>query len=64
MLGGPYTIPPPPLIDFGGTHVARCWLYETDKSVDVRQLREEAAVKEVAAAEAFIAEGKGKADGS
>src|SRR5215472_6073548 len=55
----------PPLIDFGDTHVARCWLYETDKSLDVRQLRAEAAVKEVAAAEAFIAEGKAaKADGS
>ncbi|HEY7995005.1 MAG TPA: ABC transporter ATP-binding protein [Candidatus Eremiobacteraceae bacterium] len=54
----------PPLMDFGETHVARCWLYETDKSVDVRQLREEAAVREVAAAEAFIAEGKGKTDGS
>ena len=54
----------PPLIDFGETHGARCWLYETDKSLDARKLRAEAAQREAAAAEAFVAEGKAKADGS
>src|SRR5579863_4383936 len=36
-------VEPPPLVDFGDSHVARCWLYENDKTIDVRKLREEAA---------------------
>jgi len=46
----PYALPhcaaqPPPLIDFGGGHIARCWLYDQDKTVDLRRLRApEAAV--------------------
>jgi len=34
-----HAVLPPPTIDFGGGHVARCFLYETDKTVDVRRLR-------------------------
>jgi oligopeptide transport system ATP-binding protein len=30
---------PPPFIDFGDGHIARCVLYETDKTVDLRRLR-------------------------
>ena len=33
----------PPLVDFGDSHVARCWLYENDKTLDVRTLRAKAA---------------------
>ena len=53
----------PPLVDFGDGHVARCWLYEHDKELDVRKLRTDAAAAEAAAAEAFIAEGQVKTDG-
>jgi oligopeptide transport system ATP-binding protein len=38
---------PPPLIDFGAGHVARCFLYKEDKNVDLRELR---ATTEAAAA--------------
>jgi len=35
-----YAVVPPPLIDFGDGHVARCHLYKEDIHTDVRQLRE------------------------
>src|SRR6202521_1617527 len=38
---------PPPVIDFGDGHLARCVLYEDDKNVDLRELR---ATTEAAAA--------------
>ncbi|HKW45453.1 MAG TPA: ABC transporter ATP-binding protein [Candidatus Eremiobacteraceae bacterium] len=38
---------PPPVIDFGDGHLARCVLYEDDKNVDLRELR---ATAEAAAA--------------
>jgi len=34
-----FEITPPPLIDFGGTHVARCSLYKDDKTLDLRKIR-------------------------
>jgi len=34
-----HAISPPPTIDFGDGHIARCFLYEKDKTVDLRQLR-------------------------
>ncbi len=33
-----FAIEPPPTIDFGGGHVARCWLYKDDKTLDLRKL--------------------------
>jgi oligopeptide transport system ATP-binding protein len=34
-----FEIDPPPLIDFGSAHVARCSLYKTDKTLDLRKMR-------------------------
>jgi len=34
-----FEIDPPPLIDFGDAHVARCSLYKTDKTLDLRKMR-------------------------
>ena len=34
-----FEIVPPPLIDFGGGHVARCSLYKDDKTLDLRKIR-------------------------
>jgi oligopeptide transport system ATP-binding protein len=46
---------PPPFIDFGDGHLARCVLYQEDKNVDLRQLR---------AAGAAAGQAKASADGS
>jgi oligopeptide/dipeptide ABC transporter ATP-binding protein len=40
---------PPPLIDFGGGHVARCVLYKEDKNLNLRRLKPRAQEPEVAA---------------
>src|SRR5579864_8831452 len=37
-----FEIDPPPLIDFGDGHVARCSLYKDDKTLDLRRLRVDA----------------------
>jgi oligopeptide transport system ATP-binding protein len=34
-----YATNPPPFIDFGDGHIARCFLYQDDKNVDLRVLR-------------------------
>ena len=34
-----FAIEPPPFIDFGDGHLARCWLYKDDKTLDLRKLR-------------------------
>jgi oligopeptide transport system ATP-binding protein len=36
---------PPPLIDFGDGHIARCHLYKEDKNLDARRLRDEPKVR-------------------
>ncbi|MDQ6780892.1 MAG: ABC transporter ATP-binding protein [Candidatus Eremiobacteraeota bacterium] len=41
---------PPPLIDFGDGHVARCILYKDNKSLDLRQLRPRTEATETAGA--------------
>jgi oligopeptide transport system ATP-binding protein len=38
-----YGASPPPVIDFGDGHLARCFLYENDKTLDLRSLRVAAA---------------------
>ena len=42
---------PPPLIDFGNGHVARCHLYKDDKNLDVKQLRARTAAAAASAPE-------------
>ena len=40
----------PPFIDFGDGHIARCWLYEKDRKLDLRRLRADMVAQSLAAA--------------
>ena len=47
-----FGIIPPPFIDFGDGHIARCHLYKDDKNIDLRQLRASVAAAAASAREA------------